>query len=257
MLKWLRNKLAGPVYVDCYTADPAVYDLARITRASKYLPGWWKHVPLYTTRPVHETFPASAVEFGTMRSCIGFQDLYKTSFCLPMWSEFVISVDPEGSYNFVWRYADGRSDAEVHPEEQRGTFLPANKFQHVKLFSPWMLKCKENVSFLMHDTVWDKPNGDAGVIIPPGILEFKYQASVNINMFVEKLPDVSKTLTISYGTPLVFLTPLTERKVILRYHLVSKEELTTKARPMLSFRNIYKTIVKAKKEQEQCPMRSK
>lgn len=247
--KWLRDKLAKPVYLDCYTSDAMAYELARVTRASKYLPDWWKQIPLYTTRPLDENLPDSRVEGGTMRTCMGFKDLYKSSFCVPMWSEFVISVAPEGVPGFAWQYADQRSDAEVHPKDQRGSFLPCSKFQHIKLLSPWRLRCKEDVAFLMHDIVWDKPHGNAGVIIPPGVLEFMYQASLNINMFIEKAPGVTKNLNIPYGTPLAFLTPLTGRKVVLRHHLVSKEEFEAIGYPLVSFRNIYKTFVKAKKEQ--------
>jgi len=61
------------------------------------------------------------------------------------------------------------------------------------------------------------------IYIAPGIIDFKYQKSGNIHLVV----DVKKEpyeLVIPYGTPLITLFPMTERKIDFDCKLVSKDE---------------------------------
>lgn len=255
MLKWLRNKLAGPVYVDCYTFRKDVYDYAKIQPATRFYPGWWKKLKnkYGVVDPDNEMFELR--ETGTMRGCVGFTDLFKNAFCIPLWSDLRLTVGQVGSDFYKWLYADKISDAGTHPQEQRGDFLPDSHYQHFKLSSPWHLKCEEEVKFLFVDPVWTS-NLDNGIIIPPGVLEFKHQASTNINMLVIRDPELPRMIDLKYGEPLAFLVPMTERRVILRYHLVSREKFMAAGKPILSFVNAYITSKKMQEKQE-CPMKSK
>lgn len=253
MLKWLRNKLAGPVYVDCYTCRKDVYDYAKIQSATRFYPGWWKKLKnkYGIVDPENEMFELR--EAGTMRGCVGFTDLFRKALCIPLWSDIRITIGPVGSDFFKWKYADNVSAAGPHPREQRGDFMPDSHYQHLKLHSPWQLKCDEDVSFLFVDPIWTS-NPDDGVIIPPGVLEFKYQHATNINMLIARDPDLPRVLELKYGAPLAFLVPMTERRVVLRHHFVSREVFSTINKPILTFINAYSI---SRKRAEQCPMKSK
>lgn len=257
MLSWVRNKLAGSVYLDCYTANAAAFEFARITRATKFIPDWWKS--LAATTPTKYSFgnTSATLDRSTMKSCLGFIDLYKKSLCLPLWSELLLSVGPEGSEDYFWKYADGYSNIEIHPAEQRGGFLGPQNYQHFKLLSPWFLKCSEDIDFLMFDPSWGRDKQTSELIIPPGVLGFKNQFHTNINLFVRRLDGIPKTLHVPFNTPLVFIAPLTERKIVLRYHLINPEEEFNLARPTLTFNNQYKTIVKERRKNKKCLMKSK
>jgi hypothetical protein len=67
-------------------------------------------------------------------------------------------------------------------------------------------------------------------------------------LFVRKLENESRTVDLKFNTPLVFLTPLTDRKVILRYHLVSAQEMADVTRPQVAFVDSYLQAKKAKIE---------
>jgi hypothetical protein len=66
-------------------------------------------------------------------------------------------------------------------------------------------------------------------------------------MFIRKLPDEARDVTLKFNAPLAFITPLTERKVVLRHHLVSAEHILMHVvRPHGAFNDSY---VKSKKAQ--------
>jgi len=246
--KWLRNKLDGPVYVDCYTMYPSVYDTARIKAAIHYYPKWWKRLPSTVDRIAVDGVPNFKAPLSTMRHCVGLTDLFKKSFCLPLWSDLMIHVEPVTQGGYAWLFADGYSKVTDHPALQRGGFMPPEHFQHLKLGSPWYLDCDEDIDFLCFDPVWPSYEGEETIIIPPGIVNFQYQPSTNVNFFVRKLENETRTVSLKFNTPLMFFTPLTDRKVILRYHLVAEQEMAKIRRPHMAFVDSFQQGKKAEIE---------
>ena len=245
--KWLRNKLDGPVYLDCYTSNPNAYKAARISSAIHHLPLWWKRLLPTVDRSVMDSLPSFKRPGTTMRHCVGLTDMFKKSFCIPLWSDLVVHVEPAMQDGYAWKFADGNSKLTEHAAFQRGDFMPPEHFQHLKLDSPWYLRCDEDINFLFFDPFWPSYEGEEVAIIPPGILNFQHQTATNINMFIRKLPDEARDVTLKFNTPLAFITPLTERKVVLRHHLVSAEHILMHvARPHGAFNDSY---VKSKKAQ--------
>lgn len=245
--QWLRNKLARPVYVDCYTTSQPAYEVARIKSAARYIPKWWKNISTTLTHPLINEGVELYGNTPTMRGCAGFIDLFKNSFALPLWSDVSILVYPEGQEGYYWKFADNMSEAEEHSPVQRGAFMDPKKYQHIKLKSPWYLRCEEPIEFLFFDPFWLRKDEET-VLIPPGIVNYKYQTTTSINMFIRKLPGENRTVSLEFNTPLVFLTPLTTRKVILRHHIVSEEKLSQLRRNQVAFVNSYqkaKAVTKA------------
>ena len=244
---WLRSKLDEPVYLDCYTSNPAAYKAGRVSSATNYLPTWWKRLLPTVQHAALKDVPNFTLPATTMRHCVGFTDLFKKSFCIPMWSDLAIHLEPAMRDGYAWKFADGRSKLVDHPAFQRGDFMPPEHFQHLKLSSPWSLRCNEDINFLFFDPFWPSYEGEEVAIIPPGLLNFKHQPGTNINMFIRKLPDEARQVEIKFNTPLVFITPLTERKVILRHHLVSPEYISEHVdRPYVAFNDSYLKGKKAK-----------
>ena len=66
--KWLRNKLDGPIYLDCYTSNSSVYKAARISSAINHLPMWWKRLLPTVERPLLKDAPNFKHPAPTMRS---------------------------------------------------------------------------------------------------------------------------------------------------------------------------------------------
>lgn len=259
MLRWLRDKLSGPVYLDCYTDSHHVYEHAKIKAANKFRPEWLEKLPVFREVTLEDN-PNVAYTENTMRLCVGVTDFYKKALCVPLWTDLTIHVGHVGTDRYDWRSSVSNCQITVHPQQQRGTFLPALEYQHLKITGPWVIHCDEDVSFLLMDPFWGGGPYNERAFVPPGIINFKYQGSTNINMFVPRPLTGDKKITLKYNDPIAILIPLTERKVVMRYHLVTKEEKLRYELPHLVFSGAYYAARKSKIDAEKeakCPMRSK
>lgn len=224
------------ITLDCYTSDRQAYEHAKIQQAGKFIPDWWKSLP-------------KDVPFPTMRQCAGFIDLYKKSFVLPLWSDVDISISDD---QYTWQYADHCSNAEGHSGAQFDGWVSEESNFHLKLISPWRLKCDKEVFFQWSDVSWDGERVFK-YTTPTAVVEYKYQHATNVNLLFNK--KVVQDIRLHHGTPLVFITPLTEKKVVLRHHLVSESEVEQLSNPFPAV-NIgrYMSAKKhAKKKESKCP----
>ena len=83
--------------------------------------------------------------------------------------------------------------------------------------------------------------------IPPAILNFKHQHALNVNVFFKK-PENDKTerFEMYAGQPLIYLTPLTEKRIIIKTHQVSEKEIENLFLRPIFFTNIYNKVKKLK-----------
>lgn len=204
MFNFLKNR--RPVVVNCYTTDKRAYDYASIAPAFKYTPKWFKQLPKDS-------------QLKNMRQCFGFLDLFKRSFVIPMWCDLDVDMNENGAFN--WQFHDGQSEADVHGARQFSGWVDGSSHYHMKIVSPWTFTCDEDVYFHWTQATWGL-NDLFDFVSPPAVVEYKHQTSTHINILMNAK---RKKLFIAHGTPLVMITPLTERKTVFKTHLVSSEEL--------------------------------
>lgn len=233
------------VVVDAFTCNISAYDYFPIDTANKHMPKWWKNTPKYT-KDVPYGSSSVLVPGNTVRRCAGIIDYYKKdSFVIPLWSDLALDYGPQ-DYNYV--FADGRSKLIHHEQDMRGEFM--SEYEHFKLASPWKLYEKSGIKFHFSQLFYNFE--DPGkIILPPAILNFKLQHATEIN-FMVKRPICINRLNMAAGTPLVLLTPLTEKDVSIKTHLVSAEEYQRKSKATFAFNNEYFKIKKLK-----CPFHDK
>ena len=206
------NFLQRPVVLHCYTNRAEVFNFAPIKKSNEFIPDWWKAVPKTTNNP-NSLFPG-----GTIKTCGGFIGLYNTGFMIPAWSNFSIKLGPINDPFYFWQYADGCSHAEEHPAIQRGDVYPPSHYQHLKIITPWVFRCEEDVNFLLTGPTWNIENPEKMHVLT-GIANFKYVAQANVNtLFIKQ--DVPFQYDLEVGDPVLHMIPLTERKVIIKNHLV-------------------------------------
>jgi hypothetical protein len=230
------------VVVDCFTVEPIVKDLFSVQKANKFYPDWWKSLPnSYTT-------PNMLGELGTMKGCTGFTDLFKNSFSVPLWSDFKLTVDE--NKNFAYQFADQKSGLVLHDKQQRQGFMPS--YEHIKFIAPWQLVCKEDVQFVVMQPVWSQ-TGLEKFITPAGMVNFKYQHNVNINLFFPT--DTEGTYIFEAGQPILNIVPITEREVEFRTHTVSESEWMriNNIHSQVKFIDKYKFIKRSYEKTGKCP----
>lgn len=203
------------IYLDCYTYDSNVYSNTPIIYSSKSIPEWWKELPNY--KPVFgksENSSWANLSRKTVKDCYGFIELYKKGIVIESWTDFTINPHGKGGgYDYNISYGPGPG---FHIN-QIGRGFPDHN--HIKLNSPWIFSEKTGVKFVWMGTEWslDKYN----IKVLPGVINFDIITGVNINIM---FPKNEESFLISVGQPLVQLIPITEKKLILKNHLVNKTE---------------------------------
>jgi hypothetical protein len=234
------------IHLDCFTKHSYVHEFFPIDNANKFLPDWWKKIP----KGVLEK--DNIVETPTMKICDGFIRNYRKGIILPLWSDLAIKTESDGKYQ--WRFADQRTGATIHPSFQRGEYLNEQSYAHLKILSPWYVTCKENVDFVWTYPFWNFETPE-DIMMPPGIIDFKYQIATNINLFV-KIDNKTKDIIIPAGQPMAHIIPMSERPIEIHNQLVSDDEwdkLTSKHSPTV-FKNQYrKTKELIDSNEAKCP----
>jgi hypothetical protein len=120
-------------------------------------------------------------------------------------------------------------------------------------FSDPTWNSNSDVKFLMTDLSWSR-NSLKDYTVLNGVIDFRYQATSNINLMIPMPETTYKEFLIPVGTPLVHLVPLTEEKIEFKSHLISKEEFERKNTRVLSFINNFKKNKQFTKESK-CPVK--
>lgn len=233
--------------LDLFTYRQPIFDAAKPKLAPHFYPDWWKAM-----KPEQyvgdELFP-----FATIRRCMGLVDHYKHGFIIPMWADLRVELGPIGDPTFRAQFSDGVSQIGDHPPATRGGYLPQTHYQHLKLHTPWVARCKEGVYFKWEQPTWSYRNPNKSIVLP-GTIEYKYQYSMNANLMFARETD-KVLIEIPFQQPLVHVTPLTERELDLRHHMVSVDEYNRFMQgDKLSSINYYRAYRRVREsEEKKCP----
>ena len=238
------------INLDCFTYSNETYLTTPIVRASKAFPDWWQKLDPYTPK-FHSTtengYHLRKHDEMTARDCYAIVELYKKGLIIENWSDISFKVE-NGVYHY-WA-ADNTERPHDHDRRQLGESFP-NHF-HIKLISPWVFREKTGVKFLWLGAEWSLDNFEIKVL--PGVINFDIISQVNVNMM---FPMRNGSFTISIGNPLVHLVPLSEKKLKIHNHLVTKPEFDklSLSANLPSFYGCRKTVQlrKRNKERGTCP----
>jgi hypothetical protein len=245
MMFWFKRK---KLVLDAFTVDAAIHNLYPITAMKENYPDWWKKIPASISRTNQHglTWPMS-----TIRQCDGILSLYSGGFSLPLWTDLVVETHLDGS--FAYQLAKNMDNAITeHARDQMGPEF--DNLIHFTLLSPWVFSEKTGVEFYFAPAWWNQIKLVPDMYVPPGILNFKYQVTSNINLF---FPRIENKLKISAGQPMVQLIPLTEKNMEIKCHVISNEEWRRRVgiHATTTFQNAYKLKKKVlqDKEKTKCP----
>ena len=209
--------------IDCFTSNQMVHDHFPIALAKEFVPAWFKK--LNPTFKVNDPNTLKE-EAATVKRCPGIANLFNTGFILPMWTDLILDFKPQNNNEFKFRWETAVKDptwnVEVHSSQQY-TGLFENNFFQAKITSPWLIKESSGLDFMFIEPTYNMSNPNIFTTVP-GILNFKYQNYVNVNIMTEIVNPMDKQIRISAGNPLAQIIPLTEDNVELRIHKISKEE---------------------------------
>lgn len=237
------------IVLDCYTANPYVYNYAPIKRAHAYRPKWTKNVNVPPEVEMGARASLANVQsldgfvdsnnllpfHSTISTCPGIKELYSHGIIMPMWTDVAMYQDENC---FFYRASDSITEVVKHPLYQFGKMFQ-NKFDdklaHFKIESPWYFECNDNVSFLVQSCCWDLEIQDFANLLS-GVTDYHSQGTTNVNLMFTKSKNER---IIPFETPLLHFIPLSERKLEVRVHLISDEEMKRKRSAVegIKFRN--------------------
>jgi hypothetical protein len=225
------------VHLDCFTYRADVIEYAPVVNAIEVIPDWWRELP----KSIIDNFSPAP----TMKTCVGMSDYYSKSIVMPLWSDLSISIAPNSNYS--WLFSDTTTVAMPHPQQQFTGAPFASSYGHLKIESPWLFECKQNINWVLTEPIYNRKSFKE-YVIAQGLLNFSKQNATNIQMFIDVT--TPKEYLIPFNTPFLF-TPMTDKKVVIHRHLLNKqnhESKQNKARPS-TFINKYRVHQKINK----CP----
>lgn len=212
------------IYVDCFTNSPNIAELYTIKKSFNYVPDWWRNLGSSYFQ-IHE-ISKMPFERATMKSCVGFLELYKSGFIIPLWTDIDIFCTQD---LYRWHSKDTTLLISNHDSrEHNNTF---ESYHHMKLQTPWMVRETTGIKFLWTPCTWSQLEDAADVKILPAALDFKYQHTTNIQCFV---PKSDRTIRLSAGMPLVQVIPMSEKPLKITTHVLDSvefEKLSKRSRP--------------------------
>lgn len=212
------------INVDCFTCDPNVYKYTPIVSASKTIPEWFHNISV-PENPVELDFENATVKHRNIRSCYGFLEFYKRGIVMESWCDMGIKTENDGFQCFF----SGPPDPMSHDTEQYGNAF--SKYFNLKIRSPWLFTCNENINFLFVGAEWAL--GDYDIKVLPGVVNFNIASSGNYFIMIPRKQD---QFIINMGTPMVHIIPLSEKKLKHKVHLLTKGEYGKKVNaPAYSF----------------------
>jgi hypothetical protein len=225
------------IVVDCFTAISGAMEYAKPKNAAEFIPQWWKDLP--KTYVDDNSFYPNA----TMRSCSGFIDLYKRGIIMPAWCDISVEIGKKGTYGYRWQFSDDHYNAAFHDARQIDKNFNSEEYAHIKLMSPWAFRTTDKTYFSFQAPAWNMLYNFNYKILN-GVLEFKNQPSTHVNMLFKRKNE-NYIENIKYKTPLAHLVPLSDKKIKLKHHLVSKSEFNSFDNPRIKFIQNYNEIKKS------------
>ena len=210
----------SPIILDCFTKNANIYQYHPIIRSNKSYPDWWKSLkPI-----VDQEVPGCPISrpLPTLKVCNGLIDTYKNMLSIPLWCDIKIKTNGEGQMAWLCSTQDTNIQNHTKPQFDHIEF---DKLIHMKIVVPWLIQEKQGINFQVFQSDWNTPSNIFNYRVPSGVTNYKYQNAAHCNIF---LPDINNEFMLKAGTTILNLMPLTERKVIVKNHLIDSTEYLKK-----------------------------
>jgi hypothetical protein len=232
MMFFVKNK---KVVVDCFTYVDVAYDFFKIRKALRYYPEIIKKMDPFVIEGARKDPRTNiSITTPTIKMCTGLNLLYKHGAIMPFWTDVKICPKSYLSNQSSIAMTEPWYQEKIHehPKEQFAGMMEG--YTHIKFIGVWNIQEKNGIKFTWNPAFWNMDVLNKNLLIPPGVTFYDNQCQTNINAFVRNDAD---DFILKAGTPLIHITPLTEKEVEYKCHLVSYEEWIKKNQITLTYPN--------------------
>lgn len=158
-----------------------------------------------------------AVKNATAAVCPAIRSFLSDPITLTMWADVDIKIFPDGKWTYYTRPEWNVTLGEHHKTQFGEAY---NNRVSIKLTSPWYFKSNDPAKFMFMESHYSTSFfRDQGIILPPGVIEYKYQHATNVHMLFPIKPE-EYVIRIKHGTPLISMFPMFERKLNFKTELI-------------------------------------
>lgn len=188
------------VVLKCYTSNAQVATAFPIKLASE-------HPPIKSKGNYPSTF----------RTCTGRVATLKTSASMPMWLSVNVDVY-DGAIN-VQRSDESPGLCELDWSHNDDPYVSLDNMAILRFNTPWFLEEDTGVNFVVAANIMNPTQ----MHTPSGVANFKWQHDLNLFNYIRTNSNTNYTVTA--GTPILSLYPLTEKKLYVEsYYDVAKTD---------------------------------
>lgn len=198
------------VIVKLYTCEPNHFEFFKLRKATKDYPEWLKKLSSEYYEPGFIPAP-----IPTAKRCPAVIDYFKKSMVIPSQFDVYLKAGVNNTSGWLTPTQETANMIKTFSSEQKVGF----NTPHVKIDTSWICIEETGINFMIADAYYNNFNEPWRIV--PGILDFKYQHSLNINVAYNNQED---PIFIPMNTPISFMIPLTEKEVKYEHHLVSHDE---------------------------------
>lgn len=191
------------------------YDLFAPVEAIKVVPEWFK------TCPQHKFDWGSFEPVLTAKGCLGIREHLTNGFVIPLWADINVKTNTDEINWFV----SGYESSWIKPhdtETQTPNFL--NDHFVLKLINPWVIlnNASHNIKFMYVGAQYHMPVKPTYTVLQ-GI--YNPLASINLHKFIA-FPKAYGTHSIKAGSILGQWVPMSDKKIVVKNHLVTEQEIS-------------------------------
>jgi len=245
----------NPISIDAFTYNESIYNYYPPRPSKEYIPTWWKQLSSDFTDST-----GFNILHPTMKRCMGFIESFRYGFIVPLWSDLSINLFKDGQKSYYrYQFADAQSILQTHNPEQYKGFIDTSSMQHFKIIVPWRIKEKSGIKFNISQPTWNMCNLNSNLTVLGGISDFKYQDSCHFQILVNYPESNNSTnILIPSDTPLMQVTPLSERPIKIHTHLIDKSKYENSGLGIMKFSGNYlhRQRVIDRAEKSKCPIKN-
>lgn len=237
---WFKKK---KIVLDCFTDVAAVHKLFPVDRARKFIPDWWKQIPLthQGQRPMSQTL---SIEEPSIRMCPAINEHFMNGVIMPAFAELIIQRDAQtGKAECMAAAATWGEPVQHNPKDMENK----KDLLHWKFSTPWLFRESTGIKWHWVQPAWHQRDPLNHWMVP-GFIEFKHQHTVQINMMIPR----GKRIHFNAGDPVIQMIPLTDNQnqVEVKNHLVDASEMEKLATYKPYFVNSYMKLRKRTTDME-------
>ena len=205
--------------LDFYTAHDTIIEMQPMQSRTKP-PSWWKEIK--NSFDQFRSRVGVTVPTPTIKTCPGVVDYIRKPMTLKLWSDVIFKVKANGDVTAIEPIHNaGIIDGAMHYSDQYGDTLYPNRTVF-KLHGPWAVKANFPGEYMITECHYSEDLRKHGILISPGISNFNLQHTLNA-FLVFPIKDEDYTVTLKYGTPIMSLYPMHDRKFEIKMHKTDRK----------------------------------